>query len=311
MKTHFLLLLCLSFFSLTSGIAQQLPYSSAFSDRGFIWNPAMTASWDYLEVGLNYRQQWLGFDSAPRTASLSGQVPLVNNNMSIGGFFMNDQLGNLTTNTIALTYAYRFKLGISSGDQLSIGILGIANQFRSANRDLIVNDLDDNLLQEGEDSKMIPNIGAGLYYCTSSGEYFDQSHFYFGISVSEILPQELIFTELNQVADFQRPMQASAIIGARFVPSYDFYFEPTLLVNHSFEGITHFALNLKLELAEKGWVGGLISSDSTIGFQGGIYLNNFSNSVLKIGGLGTYNLGQLGKYQGPGFEVFIAYHFLL
>ncbi len=291
--------------------AQQLPYWSAFSDRGFIWNPAMTASWDYLEVGLNYRQQWLGFDNAPRTSSLSGQVPLVNNNMSFGGFFMNDQVGNLTTNTIALTYAYRFRLGIASDDQLSIGILGIANQFRFTNRDLIINDLDDNLLQEEEGSKMIPNVGAGLYYCTSSGEYFDQSHFFFGVSVSEILPKELIFTEINQTADFQRPMQASATIGARFVPNYNFYFEPSLLVNHSFDGITHFALNLRMELVEKGWIGGMLSSDSTIGLQGGILLSNFSDGILKIGGLGAYNMGKLGKFHGLGFEVFVAYQFLL
>ena len=310
MKRPYLILLFI-IGTICSVQAQQLPYWSAFSDRGFIWNPAMTASWDYLEVGLNYRQQWLGFDNAPRTASLSGQVPLINNNMSFGGFFMNDQLGNLTTNTIALTYAYRFRLGISSDDQLSIGILGIANQFRFTNRDLIINDLDDNLLQEGEDSKMIPNVGAGIYYCTSSGEYFDQSHFYFGLSVSEILPKELIFTNLNQIANFQRPMQASAIIGARFVPNYDFYFDPALMVNHSFDGITHFALNLRMELVEKGWIGGILSSDSTIGLQGGILLNNFSDGTLKIGGLGTYNMGKLGKFHGLGFEVFVAYQFLL
>ncbi|MDV7399967.1 type IX secretion system membrane protein PorP/SprF, partial [Arthrospira platensis SPKY1] len=47
---------------------QQLPYRSSFAAADFIWNPAMTAPSEYLDWGISYRQQWLGFEQAPFTA---------------------------------------------------------------------------------------------------------------------------------------------------------------------------------------------------------------------------------------------------
>ena len=310
MKIKFLFFLCFSFLTNTSCFTQQLPYSSAFSDRGFIWNPAMTATWDYLEVGLNYRQQWLGFEQAPNTSSVSAQLPLVNNNMSLGAFYMNDQLGNFSTNTVALSYAYKFELGIRRGDQLSLGILGIANQHRYTSSNLILNDQDDNLISQGEGTKMIPNIGAGLYYCSSSGVDYDETYFFLGLGVSNILNKTLTFDN-NSFSNFNQAIHSTGIIGARFVPGYQYFFEVSLLANHALEGTSHLSVNLKLEIIDSFWAGFIISSDSTIGFQGGAILESPSGGRIKIGGLGAYNLGKLGQYQGLGFEVFLAYEFLL
>ena len=44
-----------------------------------LWRtPAMTSRFDFLEIGATYRQQWLGFADAPRTATLNMQFPFSN-----------------------------------------------------------------------------------------------------------------------------------------------------------------------------------------------------------------------------------------
>ena len=46
--------------------AQQIPDRSIFAETAFLWNPAMTGAFPWWELSTSYRQQWLGFDNAPR-----------------------------------------------------------------------------------------------------------------------------------------------------------------------------------------------------------------------------------------------------
>jgi len=89
--------------------AQQLPDRSPFTDISFVWNPAMTAVWDYWELAANYRQQWVGFEDAPLTASLAVQYPFPKFNTSIGGFFFHDETRPLQSNVVGFNYAYKMK----------------------------------------------------------------------------------------------------------------------------------------------------------------------------------------------------------
>lgn len=55
---------------------QQLPQSSLSSLNPFLVNPAFSGINDYTDVRVGHRRQWVGFDDAPITTSLTANLPL-------------------------------------------------------------------------------------------------------------------------------------------------------------------------------------------------------------------------------------------
>lgn len=56
--------------------AQQLPQSSLFSLNPYLINPAFSGMYDYSDVRIGHRRQWIGFDDAPITTSLTANFPI-------------------------------------------------------------------------------------------------------------------------------------------------------------------------------------------------------------------------------------------
>ena len=61
-----------------SSYGQQIANWSSFYENGFIWNPAMTAKWNAMDVSLTHQEMWTGFDGAPKYSTLSFQYPFIN-----------------------------------------------------------------------------------------------------------------------------------------------------------------------------------------------------------------------------------------
>ncbi len=176
----YVIFLMLCFYGSTVISAQQLPYRSAFGATDFQFNPAMTAFSESLEWGLTYRQQWLGFDSAPSTGSAFIQIPLVYNKMSVGGSIERDEAAFLARNNISFNYSYKFKTGNSG--QLSIGVLASIGQYRLDATSAIFVDEGDELIVSGELAGVIPNFGFGVFYVNNSDLHnASENTFYFGL----------------------------------------------------------------------------------------------------------------------------------
>ena len=105
--------------------AQQLADRSNFFETGFIWNPAMTAATEAWEMAVVHREQWTGLGQTPRTTTVSAQYPFVDDNMSLGGYFLYDEIKPLVSSTIGLSYAYKLYLGGGKTKQLAPGRFGV------------------------------------------------------------------------------------------------------------------------------------------------------------------------------------------
>ena len=57
-------------------VAQQIPQYSQFHRNQFMANPAAAGIYDFIDVTLAGRWQWLGVEDAPRTSYLAFSVPL-------------------------------------------------------------------------------------------------------------------------------------------------------------------------------------------------------------------------------------------
>lgn len=75
-KIHILFLaLLLGSFSVRG---QQRPQFSQYMINNFLFNPGTTGAYDYIDTRLGFRNQWSGFDGAPRTVFLTGHGRLGN-----------------------------------------------------------------------------------------------------------------------------------------------------------------------------------------------------------------------------------------
>lgn len=293
--------------------AQQLTERSPFSENSFIWNPAMTAPWDYWEMGVNYRQEWLGFQDAPRTATLQVQYPFERENMSLGGFFIHDNASPVTLNSAGFAYAYRMQLDRRrGGKQLSIGLNATLSHIYVNALEIVVNDPDDEVLPGGENNKISPNLGFGIFYTSYSRDEFDRTFFFGGLAVNQILPLSVILDDFGGSANLMRTMHGNVILGTRIVNG-DIYIQPSAWVNYSAPNIIEANLNVKLEQQEVFWAGLNYSTTQTIALQAGVILNNdfTRDGTMRIGTSGSFNMGQFGKFRGMGFEFYLAYQFEL
>jgi len=111
MKTVFkiIVFVCLAFSF--SGKAQQQSLYTNYLLNNYAYNAAVVGAKPYLQANMYYREQWSGFEGAPKTYLMSLYGPLKKaKNVGLGGMIVSDKTGLITTNTGYLTFAYKVKL---------------------------------------------------------------------------------------------------------------------------------------------------------------------------------------------------------
>src|SRR5665213_2727644 len=86
------------------------------------FNPAFTGIQQNLRAGLQLRDQWPSVSGGFITTAATADIGFPKINSGVGLMLMRDQAGdgNLTTNSISLTYAYEIKLGPFSNLRLAL-----------------------------------------------------------------------------------------------------------------------------------------------------------------------------------------------
>ncbi len=290
--------------------AQQLPDRSLFLETAFLWNPAMTGLEPYWEVSAVYRQQWLGFDNAPRTASVAIQYPMPKSNSAIGGYFMSDYINPLVVNHFAFQYAYKLRFGDSKNQQFSLGISATVQHLLWDAVNVVVNDPDDPLAPAGDFNTLGPNAGAGLFYTTNARQYDKRSALYIGASVQQAAPMNVVFKNNNSPANLRHTLHAHAIAGGRFT-SGNMRWEPSFWVHYAAPGIANGYFHLRMESYDALWAGLSYGTNQTIGIQAGVVLKKgfTKDGQMRIGAAGSFNIGTFGQFRGPGYEFMATYRF--
>lgn len=139
------------------------------------------------------RQQWVGFDGAPKTTvfSINSPVKLVGINSGVGLTVLSDNIGFEKNLGINLAYAYRLKLGDGElGIGFNIGILNKAIDGKWISPDSQTgggNVYDDQSVPHSE-SKVTLDLGLGAYYIASVNK---NDEFYVGLSTSHLNESEI------------------------------------------------------------------------------------------------------------------------
>jgi len=142
--------------------AQQDAMYSQYMFNTLSVNPAYAGSLDNINLILLHRTQWVGFDGAPNTQSLTVHSPISKKGLGLGLSVVRDAIGPVTADNIFVDIAYKIK--VHEGGYLSFGLkAGI--DMRSANlTSLNPVDKSDPSYYADAFSGVKPNFGGGVFY---------------------------------------------------------------------------------------------------------------------------------------------------
>ena len=140
-------------------------------------NPGYAGTRDVATITALNRNQWVGFDGAPVTQTLTMHSPFFNNKIGGGLSILNDKAGPIKTTSVYADFAYHLKINDKS--KLSFGLKAGVNLLQSSLTQLKLDQGNDNSFQNNLIGKALPNFGFGLYYHTE--------RFYLGASIPRLL----------------------------------------------------------------------------------------------------------------------------
>ena len=276
------------------GEAQQDPQFTHYNYNTMTVNPAYTGSRGYFTVLSLYRNQWAGIEGAPRTITFGLDSPLGRFD-GLGLSIVQDDLGPSSETYIDGNYAHQLILN-RKGHRLALGL-------KAGVRFLNINwqkgrfrDPGDVVFNENIEGKLLPSIGAGVYFYTD--------RFYLGLSTPNFFTNEH-YDEVQEAQAVER-MHFFLIGGYVFDLNPFLKFKPSFFVKHvvgsplSVDVSANFLINERFNLgANYRWDDSVIG---LIGFQVSPNLNLGYAYDLSVSSLNLYNNGT--------HEVFLRYQFI-
>lgn len=177
--------------------AQQDPQVSMNMFNHLAINPGYAGSNDAICVSTLYRNQWMGFEGAPKTLIFSGHMPIPSISSGAGLNIISDNLGFEKDMHINANYAYRMQLGDGT---LGIG-LGIGMVNKSLDGEWITPDQLEGTTQNPWQDPSIPHSESKLVIDFNFGAFFrtplrdNKDNFYLGISTTHLSEPELKYEE--------------------------------------------------------------------------------------------------------------------
>jgi len=182
---------------LATANAQHTPLTSQYLFNGLLINPAYAGSRDALATNLTWRNQWVGFEGAPKTQVLSVHAPLNRRKMGLGVLLYNDQIGVSRETGVFLNYAYRIRF---RKGKLSFGLGGGITLLKAQWTDVRTTRSDDASFGQDTRSSLKPNFSAVAFYY--------KKKFFMGASVPFFIshrynPARNSYTVTNDVRQYQ------------------------------------------------------------------------------------------------------------
>ena len=276
-----------------TGFSQQESHFTQFMYNKLLLNPAFASARDVPTLTGIYRNQWLGFEGAPKSMLLSFDSPFFSKRVGFGLSIANETKGTLNRTFARMAYSYSI---IRTEDvAVRIGINGSLHviQNKPSSAGFIRDPNDPSLLAV---NKTTGNVGAGVY--------FDYKNFYIGASVPSILKNVIGVNTFGSSTAVETP-HVYVMSGILIPLTESIVLRPSVIAK--FVKNTPFDLdaNLSVMFNQRLSVGGSYrlgdSADLTAFLQ-----------ISKNLGLGLgydFTLSELSKYNSGSIEVLLRYDF--
>ena len=257
------LLMGLSFY----GFSQQDPVFTQYLNNMLTIQPAYAGISGSLNITGISRAQWVGFEGAPNTNTLTISGPLRRFNVGLGLSIVNDKWGPIRQNGVYVDYAYHVELG---RDQfLSFGLKGGFNISQAYLTDLWVNDPNDQVFANDVKINFLPNLGVGIMW--------HSDRFFFGASAPKILKNRM--QSENGETVYREVLHFYAMGGYVFFLSDMLKFKPTVLYRWAERTPSFVDFSGSFLFYDRVWVGATYRMKNSYGL---IFQFNV-NTQLKFG----------------------------
>jgi len=311
--------------------AQQRSHYTQYILNNFILNPALAGIENYTDVKISARDQWVGFEGAPRTAYLTIQGPLGKKDYKtsatsynipgenprgnsywesytasqphhgIGLTVLDDKTGNFNRFTSNFSYAYHLginaRTNLAAGFSAGITVVGLNADgkinFGNNSSDPAVASVSSEL------NKVKPDLNAGLWLY--SADYF------VGLSAQQIIPQKLAFVDdATFKAKGRLIPHVFFTAGYRFLVSEDLNLIPSVMIKYINGEFTHnyqVEGNAKLQYRDLAWIGASYRQYTGYAAMIGLNVGNTFNVAYSY----DYTKTNLDTYSHGTHELMIGF----
>ena len=249
-----------------------------------------------LSFGLSGRNQWVGFEGAPKSFTFNLHTPLKNKKVNLGLVVFSEKVGSLQENGISVAYAYRNRLW---NGKLSLGLAAGVSEL-SENQELVrVINSNDQVLDQKYENHLSPLFSFGLYYYTRN--------FYVGLSVPQFnnkyQPKSFLNTQQKNLS--VNAFNYLGVLGYLVKLPRQFELYPSLFFKTIPNEDAQLDINLNLIYNEKFWCGAGYRSDNSISAM----VQLLMSPRLRVGYSYGYDMTGLGSYHNGSHEIILMYTF--
>lgn len=287
-------------------------------------NPAFTGIDDFLDIKVNYRNQWSGFNDSPSTNyigaygnlkkettqsyreyalrisnpdildSLSNIKSSFKDNLkhAIGGYMIYDRQGPYEQ--FSANFNYALHIPVSYRTYLSIGVsASIVNNRIDLDKIHLRDDPDDiynELLAQG---------GKNTYFDLSPGFALYNDKWYVSYAASRLFRTAI---SSDEVLDYDKSIDHNVLMGMRFDLSKNTKLLPSVYYKYNNNVNNFWEANVKMMFNEKPWFGVSYRSTSALVFMAGVYINNMINVSYSY----DYLLSNINNYINGSHEIHLG-----
>jgi type IX secretion system PorP/SprF family membrane protein len=269
-------------------MAQQDPIYSQYVFNGQVLNPAYMSMDESARLSVDGRNQWVGVDGAPKTATFSFTTPLNERGTHVGFSALRESI-TVDSRTDFNLFASQ-KVDINEELHLGMGLLVGMSQYKENNAELITTDptFASNL------SYFKTNVGFGFalftekFYLGLAAPMFKS--FDLGKSVNKIVTKPHFYLQAAYAFDINENL----------------VFKPTLLLRSVKGSGLNYDANVSFLLKEVVWLGASWRSEKTVTGMVGVRITPQLEMAYSYD---TPTNGNLKGAQSISHELMISYRF--
>ena len=271
--------------------AQQISIDNQYIVNKYSLSPAYAGVNDVMEIYAGHRQNWSGFNGAPRKSGINMNTP-VSKNSGFGGLMTYNQAGIFNTITTQASYAHR--LNLSEKSFLSFGLSGgVSNYYIGYS-------------YKGSETQADPVIANSQSIQTTSleasfGILYRINKLDIGIALPRLLESK---TRSNDQNIILANRQYRVHISNKFDLGRNWQAEPIVVVNKTDNSKLLYDVAAIFKFKNQIWAGATYRANSAIGISAGI---NYNNLILCY----TYDFSSkgIGSYSSGSHEITLGYVF--
>lgn len=275
--------------------AQQYPWWTQYRANQTLYNPAFCGTKRLVDIRINYRNQWTGYDGAPKTYALALNSRLWKGRVGVGGFIFKDDIGPFKQLNSSLTAAYHLKFPDS---ELSFGIQGNYISQRFNGNDITLRNQQDKAINQYIEDKQSTFDG-------SFGLLYFNDRFHLGVGANNIASSKMEYYKNDSLkkGTYTNAPHYNISAGFNWADDIDYTFENTVFASYVPGVPFSFDYTLRLHMKKQLIAGFSFRLNDAIALQLGYTIKE----KLQISYSYDIVTSPLRKYQSGSHELTIIF----